>query len=160
MKNIILTFILCLMSCISAFSQEAEQFDKFGILQCDDYLGRIGDMFNRSKNYPNSKVYVFVYEGKYQIYNRGNDSKFLGYKEVFPQFGEAKAKIQSMKKKLLQYDKNFQKRFVFINSGFRENFVVEFWIVPDGKTPPKPSPTLKKMKYRAGKAKGFCLDLI
>lgn len=158
MRRLILAFLFSLLFFVSAFSQQAEKFDEFGVLQCDDYLGRIGDMFNRSKNHPNSKVYILVYEGKYQIYN-WEKNKFLGYKDVFPQFGEAKAKIQSMKTKSLQYDRNIQKRFVFIDAGFRENFVVEFWTVPEGGIPPKSSSTLKNMQYRKGKAKGFCLDL-
>jgi hypothetical protein len=47
--------------------------------------------------------------------------------------------------------------FEFVVAGFRENFTVEFWIVPNGVTPPEPSPTLTKMKYRKGIPAKFCL---
>ena len=50
-----------------------------------------------------------------------------------------------------------QEKFVFVESGFLEDFKVELWNVPDGATPPKPTPTLKRMKYRKGKPVGFCL---
>jgi hypothetical protein len=49
-------------------------------------------------------------------------------------------------------------RFNFIEAGFREKLTVEIWLAPNGATLPKPTPTLTKMKYRKGKAVGFCID--
>ncbi|HQU84444.1 MAG TPA: hypothetical protein PKY59_15005, partial [Pyrinomonadaceae bacterium] len=71
--------------------------------------------------------------------------------------GSAKAKIESMKKYISNVKKLSLENFSFIEAGFRENSTIVFWNVPKGAEPPKPTPTLKKMKYRKGKAKGFCL---
>ncbi len=47
-------------------------------------------------------------------------------------------------------------KIVFIEAGFREKLTIEFWLVPLGAEPPKPNPTLKKMKYQKGKPLDLC----
>jgi len=41
-------------------------------------------------------------------------------------------------------------KWLFINGGFRENFEVEFWLIPNGAAFPKPTATLETMTYRKG----------
>lgn len=151
MKRLIPTSLFPLVFCISVFSQEAKQFDEFGDLYCDDYLARMDYPRNEVKNNPSSTMYVLVYEGK----ERKND------KLTLPAFGQARARIHSMKELIKRFWTNGEEvpvgRFKFVHAGFRENFTVEFWLIPKGATPPKPTPTLTKMKYRRGKATGFCL---
>ena len=76
--------------------------------------------------------------------------------DQFPTSGLAKAKTHSIKK-LLAIRKIPAEKSVFIEAGVQENFTIEFWLVPAGAVPPKPTPTLAKMKYRKGKSYGFCL---
>lgn len=146
MKVIILTILLLFFySCVLA--QEVRKIDEFGDLSCDDITLRVGDFFEEVKNLDNSKGYVFIYNGKldYRAKKKSN----------YPHQNEAKAEIENIKTRIKFYyfDKN---RIVLIDGGFREKFTVEFWLVPNGATPPKPTPTLKKMKYRKGKAEPSC----
>ena len=112
-------------------------------------------MIIEQANNPDSKIYVFVYEGKVSqpIYK---ESKLVGYKSLLPQYGLAKARIESMKKYLAR-KKVPVENYVFVNDGFREDFGVEIWMVPSDAKQPKPTPTLEKIKYRKGKPTGFCL---
>ena len=151
MKIILTALLFCVLFCFSVFSQDAQKVDEFGSIQCDDYLARMDNMIIQAKNNVNSRIYVLIYEGKETNYNYRKNKDEL----VFPTFGSAKAKINSIKK-LLKQHKYFDDRFLFVEAGFREEYSVEIWLVPDGANPPEPSPTLKKMKYRKGKARGFC----
>jgi hypothetical protein len=139
-----------LVLCVSAFSQEAVKMQEIADPTCEYYLSRIDDAIAASENNPSAAIYVFVYEGKELKYsNRKNKME-----KVLPTFGSAKAKINSMKKRISKF---LLQRFTFVEAGFRETLTVEFWLVPVGATVPKPTPTLAKMKYRKGKATGFCL---
>ncbi len=153
MKLLFLGFAFSLLFCVSAFPQKAEKFDEFDSYPCDQYLSIFDALLQRAYENPSSTVYVLIYEGKEREYNfRKRKAKF-----VLPKVGSAKAKIESMRKYLTL--RNFSAdRFSFIEAGLRENAAVEFWLVPSGATPPKPVPTLEKMKYRKGKASGFCTD--
>lgn len=155
MKKIILAFIFCLTSSICAFSQKAELIDGIGSVNCETYLAFAEKTMIEQTNNPNAKTYIFVYEGKelIPVYKNG---KFIKDKSVLPKIGLATAKIQSMKARIKRAKISLD-NFVFVKGGFRENFMVEIWSVPNGAKPPKSTPTLKKMKYGKGKAKGFCL---
>lgn len=153
MKKIIFALFFCNLFCIAAFSQEAVKVDEFDNPSCEDYLVRMDNIGIASVDEPTAKVYVFVYEGRELVFNaRKKDFQLL-----LPTYGQAKSKIKSMKERLSFFRGYSIKNFVFIKGGFRENLAVEFWIVPKGANPPKPSPTLAKMKYRKGKSLGFCL---
>lgn len=156
MKTTLLPVIFCLFV-LSVFGQEneARKLDEYGTIPCDEYLARADAMIIAQKNNPNSKIYVFVYEGKEKrsVYNKGE----MTYKSVLPPRGLATAKIASMKK-YVALKISALENYVFANGGFREDFWVEIWIIPNGAEPPKPTPALKKIKYRKGKAIGFCLD--
>lgn len=151
----LLPFIFCLFV-LSVVGQEnaARKIDVFINATCEEYLARADAMYSVQTNNPNSKIYVFVYEGKQNkpVYKNGNTTS----KSVLPPIGLATAVIQSMKARI-QIRKFPLENYVFVNGGFREDFTVETWLVPPGAEPPKPTPTLKKMKYRKGKSKGFCL---
>jgi hypothetical protein len=108
---------------------------------------------NEASNNPSSIVYILIYEGKELKYNVRKKKDEL----ALPIFGTAKAKINSIKK-YLSLRKSPVKNFSFIEAGFRETPAVEIWIAPNWASPPKPTPTILKMKYRKGKAIGFCID--
>ncbi len=151
MKTIFLASFFCILFCVSAYSQEAKKIDEFENINCEDYLSRMDSAINEAHNNPSSTIYVLIYEGKELKYNSRKNKTEL----VFPNFGSAKAKIRSIKKYLLL--RNFPaERFMFVKAGFRKNSTVEIWLVSAGAMPPKSAPTLMKMKYRKGKATGFC----
>jgi hypothetical protein len=135
---------------------EAQKLEEFGTIHCDEYLARVDAILIGQANNPNAMIYVFIYEGKerQQIYKNG---AFAGYKSVLPTYGTAKAKIESMKK-YLKLRKQPVENYVFASGGFRADAGVEIWLVPPGAEPPKPTPGLKKIKYRKGKAQRFCLE--
>lgn len=147
----LIAFILITLS--SIFAQEAQKIDEFSHLMCDDYLGRISYIRQVADENPSSKLYVLIYEGRETQYN----SRKRKYEVAFPNYGSAKAKIASIKLFLEKNKFTRNSQFVFIEAGFRNDLTVEAWLVPNGATSPKSTPTLKKMKYRKGKPKGFCL---
>jgi hypothetical protein len=159
MKVKFLAGLICLITfSLSAMAQarEAEKFVEFGSITCEEYLARMDVAMTQVDNNPNLKAFVFVYEGKTQRYKYKKDESHT-IVSVFPQYGLANAKIRSMKKYLSI--RGFpSERFMFVKAGFRENFTVEIWFVPDGVREPEPSPTLTKVKYRKGKPEGFCLN--
>lgn len=152
MKLIISTILLLsLFSC--AFAQAARKIDEFGKIYCDDFLARKDDFAFLLYGEPTSIGYILVYEGKYNL--RKNETQT---QVVLPLIGEAKAYINTMKKRFKVSGFPLE-RLIFVNAGFRENFTLEFWIVPLGAKPPMPTPKLKKMKHRKGKAGDFCGNL-
>jgi hypothetical protein len=153
MKAIFSALIFCLLSGISAFAQEARIFDAFGPLPCDHYLSRMDVAIIQARDNPSATVYVLIYEGKESGYNSRKKKMEYG----FPIYGSAEAKIRSIKK-YLSIRKLPVNRFSFVKAGFHEETFVEIWLVPRGAPPPKPTPTITKMKYRKGKAYGFCTD--
>lgn len=140
---------LSLFSC--GFAQDRVVFDEWESLQCDDYLARMENIVATARSDWSSKIYVIAYEGREMQYNSKGK-----YELMLPQYGSAKAKIKSMKEYLKFYNKSSE-NFVFIEGGFKEKAKIEIFIVPNGAIPPKPTPTLTKMKYRKGKPRGFCL---
>jgi len=149
----ILFLLLSFAFSVSAQEKEARKIDEFGKLGCDDYLARMDNAINEASNNPTSTVYILIYEGKEMKYNSRKRKDEL----VNPVSGSAKAKIDSIKK-YVSLRKFPIKNFAFIESGFREESAIEIWIVPKGVLPPKPTPTLTNLKYRKGKAQGFCTD--
>lgn len=150
---------------ISAYAQtpqvEAKLLDEFEGNGCEDYLGRLDYVGSVVAENPDSRVFVFVYEGKTrQVIQKPNSKYVENY--VLPQYGLAGIRIDTMKKGLTwRYRSNNRfdlKRVVFVNAGFRERFNVAIWLVPKGVPEPLPTPTIGKMKYRSGKPYGFCTE--
>ncbi len=150
MKNLFLALVFCFLFCVSTFPQGPEKLDEFVSVSCDDYLARMDYAMTKASDNA-ARIYFLIYEGKeFKYNNRKNISEL-----VFPNRGSAEAKIRSMKEYIAS--RRFPvEQVTFLKAGFRENSTVEVWLVPNGITPPKPTPTLTKMKYRKGKASGFC----
>ncbi|MEJ7849452.1 MAG: hypothetical protein WKF92_15330 [Pyrinomonadaceae bacterium] len=148
-----ISFLFCLIFSVAASAQEASKIDEFESLGCDEYLARMDGAINEARQNPSSTIFVLIYEGKEPKYNEVKKK----IEQVFPNFRSAEAKTRSIKKWLLHRELPIE-RFSFVKAGFRENLTVEIWNVPEGALPPKPTPTLTKIKYRKGKPKGFCTD--
>jgi hypothetical protein len=153
MKAVFSALLFGLLLSVSTFSQEARKIDEFDIVPCDEYLGRMDNAIAQARENPSAKVYVLIYEGKESIYNRRKNKMEL----AFPAYGSTEAKIRSIKNYLSKRKLPIE-RFSFVKAGFRENTALEIWFVMPGAAPPKPAPTLKKMRYRKGKPVGFCTD--
>jgi hypothetical protein len=153
MKTAFSALLFCLLFAVSTFAQEAQIFDSFEAIPCDEYLGRMDNSFVAVRNNPSAKFYVLIYEGKEWTYNRRKNKSEL----TFPAYGSADAKIWAIKK-YMAIRKLPVNRFMFVKAGFRDETTVEIWTVPPGAASPKPTPTVTKMKYRKGKANGFCTD--
>ena len=155
MKNLLFSLLILFSFAVfvSAQTDEAEKIDEFANEHCDAYLGRMDAAIEKAYKNPSSTIYVLIYEGKERKYNARKGV----YELMLPNVGSAAAKISSIKK-YLKIKKFSADRFSFIEAGFREDLTVEIWFVPTGASPPTPTPTLKKMKYRKGKASGFCTD--
>jgi len=153
MKKPLLVLLFCLLFVVSAFSQEARKFDTLENINCEQYLARMDNALVHARANPTDTIYVLIYEGKEPMYN----SRTKKTESVPPISGSAEAKIRSIKK-YLAIKKFPAARFSFVKAGFHENALVEIWFVPAGAAPPKAAPTLTKMKYRKGKATGFCTE--
>ncbi len=143
MKHSILLLIFCFVFlAVSVFAQEAQKIDEFGNISCDDLGNRISQVFAERAESKESKFHIIIYQGKLLR---------PSYKTIYPRRNEVKAEIEKIKSRIsiFKLDKS---RFVLIEGGFRERFTVEIWLVPNGEIAPKPTPTLKTMKYSKGKA--------
>lgn len=128
---------------------EATKVDEFEFVDCDNLQNRLDYFFGRVINsLKPSKGYIMVYEGKVSSYKKDNEM-------VNPRRGEAKSQIQTIKNHT-RFRSIASEKIVFVNGGLRNNFTVEFWLVPNDAAPPQATPTLKRIKYRKGRATDIC----
>ncbi len=134
---LILLISLSLVITVSAQNNTVRKVDNINSFICDDLKARVYNFATEIINVKYAKGYIIVYEGKFD--------------NNLPRKGEANSRIELIKKhfKFLRYS---TENIVFVNAGFRENLIAEFWLVPKNAEPPKPSPTLEKIKHRKGKA--------
>lgn len=154
MKKVIFALLFCHWFCLPAYSQEAAKIDEFETDNCETHLARMDNLISFSSDNPTARIYMLVYEGMVGNYNY--DKQKIEYR--LPTFGLAQARLKSIKDYISKVRGYSVKNFVFVSAGFLEKAKVEVWTVPNGATPPKPSSTLTKVKYRKGKSKGFCLS--
>lgn len=138
---------LCFYSLpVSAQAEESYKFEELVIEagSCENLLRDLDYFALELQNNPTAKGYIIYYGGKtYDFYESP--------KSRLPRRGEAEFRAKSIKR-YLRFD---SERNVIVNGGYREKFTFEFWIVPDGAEPPKPTPTVKatEIKFRKGKIK-------
>lgn len=144
---IILAIIIFAVANVAAQVPQAELIDEFGWVPCEDLRSRLDNFLATLDKKPESMGLVYVYEGKYGVtlYDKKG-----GRAEVrLPVVGEAAHRTN-----IFRVHFGFRKfdptRYLFIDGGFRENFTVQMWIVPNGAAPPPAKPTLESMKYRKG----------
>ena len=86
MKRLIFVLLLCVTFWLPGYSQEAENIDAFGTVNCEDYLARMDTVIQTVAENPSATVYILVYEGKESIY----DYKLKKTKLFSPPLGIAK----------------------------------------------------------------------
>ena len=101
-------FLLLFAFSVSAQTKEAQLFDEFGNLPCDETQARLQNLATEIAYSNNSVALIFIYEGKYQIYDKKE-------KYILPRIGESVARTQTMKN-LMNRLKLDQKNFIFIMS--------------------------------------------
>jgi len=153
MKLLIVTVLILFVCALTSYTQNSEMIDYFARISCDDYLARMHFAMNSADKNPDSKIYFLMYEGPSEIWF----GKFPGTKMANPVAGAFQAKVRSMKR-LILLNKRDLSDFVFVDGGFRNQPTIEVWLVEKGAESPKPTPTVKTMKLRRGKARGFCTD--
>jgi hypothetical protein len=145
LKGIFCIFVFAL----AAFAQTngtklVHSFEEFG---CEELKLRTHEFVEEIDKSLDAKGYVIIYEGRYRQYIPKNN--YSTFKYGLPRNGEANSRIKLIKKQLLFF-KYPIKDIVFINGGFREKLTVEFYVVPKDGEPPKPTPTLDKIRYKKG----------
>jgi hypothetical protein len=162
MKKQILSFLLLIFLAFGAAGQNdgARLVDEFENTNCCDYRARLDLLLSELNKSPQSKGYVFVYEGDLRKIVYDKNYRAVGDKYVPSEKGTGRGLLGYFRGHLL-FRKFPAERIVFIEAGFREKFAVELWIVPDGSAPPEPSPTLKKIKQQKAKKSpfGFCGEI-
>lgn len=156
MKYLILTLFLCLAFAAPAYSLEARKIDEFNSVTCDDLRSRLDNLAIEIAQFPKSKGYIIVYDGKYIKYKVNSKGYFEPTKQtILPIFGQSTHDIRFMIEHLLGLRQYPKENFLFISGGYRELYTVELWLVPQGAIL-KPTPTLTNMRYRKAKLSHVC----
>jgi hypothetical protein len=151
MKIKFLLCLLCLFAfALSSFAQtnEPRKIEELTEFDCEALKIRTFNLVTEIEKTPYSMGYLIVYEGNDEIdvFDKGGNKST---KQILPRFGELNYRIKAIRAMVKFMNGSFEK-IKIINGGFRKNFAVDFWFVPKGAEQPKPTPTLKKMKYRKG----------
>ncbi len=155
-----MTKLFFMFLCFSIFalqsfaqSKETRKFASLTTLECEGLKSLSYGFRNEINDSKNSKGYVIVYEGRKEtpVYKNGSFEK---YQYLLPLRGELNQQIRLIRG-MFNFMEIPQGKIKILNGGFREKFTIEFWINPNGAKSPKPTPTLKQMKYRRGKLYRF-----
>jgi hypothetical protein len=101
------------------------EFDTCCSCSYDDQKARLDNLAVELQNDPGATAYIFAYGGKTGPVGQGD--KLL-----------ARARDYLINQRGIDAS-----RVVMSNGGFRETDCVEVWLVPQGATPPRPSPTVQ-----------------
>lgn len=124
---------LCLQS-VQAFTRVpphekrvivGREFDTCCSCSYDDQKARLDNLAVELQNDPTMTTYLFAYGGRTS------------------QSGQADRLLARARDYLVNQRGIDASRIVMINGGFREEDCVEAWVVPQGATPPQPSPTVQ-----------------
>lgn len=116
------------------------KFDEFGDINCEEEYARLDNFAIHLQNTPSAQGYIIFYGGR-------------RFRSRLPRVGEAAARAGRLKPYLVNRRGIPADRVVVINGGYRDNFVVELWIVPPGAAAPEPSMGVpaSAIKFRKGK---------
>jgi hypothetical protein len=118
----------------NALSNEAVKVDEFGRVGNCDLGARLDHLVIRSQENPTSKIYIIAYQGVDVLPSEYNNSRAARYYERY----------------LTQNRGISSDKFTIVTS-FREQNATEFWIVPEGATPPEPTDIIPAPEIPKGK---------
>jgi hypothetical protein len=136
-RKIFLTILLSLLCCSFGFSQEetgadlaetadqaktARKIDEFGRTNECDRSARLDNFLIELQNHPDTTGYILVYK---DVNALPGDKRAYSYSRLYSDH--------------LKFRKFDESRVVIIDAGFRESFVTELWVVPQGLPAPEPS---------------------
>ncbi|HYY43246.1 MAG TPA: PEGA domain-containing protein, partial [Pyrinomonadaceae bacterium] len=101
------------------------RFDEFPSIAFDDDKARLDNLAIELQNNPGSTAYIIVYGGRT---SRADSADRLGTRAS--QYLVGTRGIDAS-------------RVVVVNGGYRETNAFELWLVPQGATPPQPTPTVQ-----------------
>ena len=151
MSRKLLLFLLCFFSLpLVLFSQTKGALPAYKMPEkdCATLKLKISNLLSKMNEVPDTSGYIIVYEGNDEIVVSNSKGKKTT-KQILPRAGEINLHIQGIQEMIKNMEVPDGKIKV-INGGFRNKFAIDFWTVPKGAEPPKPTPNLKKMKYRKG----------
>jgi PEGA domain len=111
---------------------EPRKFDEFPNLAFDDQKARLDNLAIQMQNEPTAQGYIIIYAGRN---SRPGTAERLS----------ARASEYLTRERGLD-----PSRFTIVNGGYRESDYFEIWIVPQGATPPQPTPTVQPGDVRPG----------
>jgi hypothetical protein len=164
MKQQLFIFLLLssLVFSVSAQKNEARLIDEFGGLSCGDFETRMGILRTELQHSPGSKIYVIYYGGRFRkehIWNEKTGS-FEKVKLSYPHRKDGLIEAKSIPLYLTTEEtfpaeiRNALKdKIILIDGGFRQETIMEIWLVPVGAEMPKASPTVneKDIKFKGKK---------
>jgi len=107
------------------------RFDEFPSVARDDDKARFDNLAIELQNSPGSTGYIIAYSGRE---SRGGEAERMAARAV-----EYLTTTRGISRE----------RLVTINGGYREGNTFEMWLVPQGATPPSPTPTISPEQLRA-----------
>ena len=145
MKLAVALFLILLASIASTAQRPGPRLiDEFGNVPCDDWLGRL-DLFGAElRNNPKSTGLIVLYEGKYFNYQYN--------RLVLPIFGDVHIRANEIRNHFARRGFPANLSITFMTGGFRDDHLLELWLLPPGADFPKPKPTRESIAYRSGKA--------
>lgn len=118
------------------------KFDEFKDINCEDEMARLDNFALSLRGIPSAKGVVVFYGGR----------RFRGR---LPRRGDAAARAARLNSYLTQRRGIPREQVIVIDGGYREEWMIELWIVPSAATLPSPTPSVpaNKIKFRKGTAR-------
>lgn len=154
LKLLLLSFFVFVPPALG--QSDARKFADVGEIPCDDVKGHLDHLSVELQGNLGAKAYIVTYGGRTHLNNvwsrRLRDYEM---RRLLPKRGEAEARVSFWKSYLINTGRVEGSRVEVIGGGYREEPIVEVWIVPPGAKPPPLTPTLKKgeIKFRPGRVK-------
>jgi hypothetical protein len=143
----VLVLLLILVVRSIGQSNRTTKLDELEDFECESVKARTENLYRELTKVPSARGYIIVYEGRYR-------QSSLSDQYQLPHVGEGYSRILAIKKQL-KFLKISDAPIKIIFGGYREHLSAEYFIVPAGAAVPQPSPTLKRMRHRKGKAKFY-----
>jgi hypothetical protein len=112
---------------------EPRKIDEFGKISSKDRMPRLDSLIIEMNNDPTSQGYIISYGGR-------QDS-----------VGAAQKSADFAKQYIVQLKRFDSSRIVTVDGGFREEPMMELWLVPSGAAPPQASPTVDPSEIKPAK---------
>lgn len=160
MKMRFFSFLLLLPLVLNVSAQQqvekAQKITELVTVSCGQVNAYVYQAYAALRQSPEAKIYVIFYgQGRGQavgVWNR--KTKQMDKKLSFPHPLDALNRAKEVPLYLKTAHNLPADKVVLIDGGFREDFEMEIWLVPNSAEPPSPTPTIdgKGVKFRKGKA--------